>query len=394
MEVELPIYLDNSATTALDPRVLETMLPYFKAKFGNASSMHPFGWVAQEAVDRAREQVATLINATAQEIVFTSGATESDNLAIKGVYEVYAAQSGGHVISCSTEHRAVLDTCRHLEQLGARVSYIGVDAAGLIDLEALEAAISPETVLIAVMYANNETGVLQPVREISAIARRHGILFFTDATQAVGKVPVDVQKDGIDLMAFSAHKLYGPKGVGALYVRRRDPRVRIAAQTDGGGQERGRRSGTLNVPAIAGFGKACALCAAELEPDARRLGDWRNLLEKNLLENGAARVNGYTAPRLPQVSNISFAGISGKGLVAAFHRTIALSAGSACSAALPEPSYVLKAMGLTEDLAFNALRFSLGRFNTEAEINYTLAAVNETINRLSSGNTLKSHSSN
>ena len=292
MELKLPIYLDNNATTPMDPRVLEAMLPYFVENFGNAASRnHSFGWVAEEAVDYAREQVAKLINADPKEIIFTSGATEADNLAIKGVYEMYASK-GNHIITATTEHKAVLDTCKHIEKTGGKVSYLEVKPDGLVDLAELEAAITPETILIAIMYGNNEIGVIQPVREISAIARKHGVLFFTDATQAVGKVPVDVQKDGIDLMAFSAHKMYGPKGVGALYVRRKNPRVKVTAQMDGGGHERGMRSGTLNVPGIVGFGKACELCMNEMESEAKRLSIMRDRLESALMELEEAYVNG------------------------------------------------------------------------------------------------------
>lgn len=284
MKLELPIYLDNNATTPMDPRVLEAMLPYFIEKFGNAASRnHSFGWVAEEAVDYAREQVAKLIKADPKEIIFTSGATEADNLAIKGVFEMYATK-GNHIITCTTEHKAVLDTCKHIEKMGGSVTYLEVKPDGLIDLEELKKAITDKTILISIMYGNNETGVIQPVREISAIARKHGILFFTDATQAVGKIPVDVNADGIDLMAFSGHKMYGPKGVGALYVRRKNPRVKVTAQMDGGGHERGMRSGTLNVPAIVGLGKACELCMNEMESESKRLSAMRDRLENSLLE--------------------------------------------------------------------------------------------------------------
>ncbi|MFM2360317.1 MAG: hypothetical protein RLY16_2310, partial [Bacteroidota bacterium] len=277
--LKLPIYLDNNATTPMDPRVLEAMTPYFLENFGNAASRnHPFGWAAEEAVDYAREQVAKLIGADPKEIIFTSGATEADNLGIKGVFEMYAAK-GNHIITANTEHKAVLDTCKHIEKLGGEVTYLEVNADGLVDLKALEAAIKPNTILIAIMYANNEIGVVQPVREISAIAKKHGVLFFTDGVQAVGKIPVDVNQDGIDLMAFTAHKMYGPKGVGALYVRRKNPRVKVTAQMDGGGHERGMRSGTLNVPGIVGFGKACELCRLEMEEDTKRISILRDKLE-------------------------------------------------------------------------------------------------------------------
>ena len=276
--LKLPIYLDNNATTPMDPRVLEAMTPYFLEHYGNAASRnHPFGWEAEEAVDYARGQVAKLIGADPKEIIFTSGATEADNLAIKGVFEMYASK-GNHIITATTEHKAVLDTCKHIEKLGGEVTYLPVNAEGLIDLNELEAAIKPTTILVAIMYANNEIGTIQPVKEISAIAKKKGVLFFTDATQAVGKIPVDVIKDGIDLMSFSAHKMYGPKGVGALYVRRKNPRVKVTAQIDGGGHERGMRSGTLNVPGIVGFGKACELCQLEMEEETKRLISLRDKL--------------------------------------------------------------------------------------------------------------------
>ena len=279
-----PIYLDNNATTPMDPRVLEAMLPYFTQKFGNAASRnHPFGWVAEEAVDYAREQVAKLIGASEKEIIFTSGATESDNLAIKGVYEMYK-DKGNHIITLTTEHKAVLDTCKHLEKLGAEVTYLEVEADGLVDLQKLEAAITPQTILVSVMYGNNEIGVIQPIKEISAIAHKHGALFFSDATQAVGKIPVNVNEDGIDLMAFTGHKMYGPKGVGALYVRRKNPRVKVTSQMDGGGHERGMRSGTMNVPGIVGFGKACEICMNEMEAEGKRLSILRDKLEPRLQE--------------------------------------------------------------------------------------------------------------
>jgi len=382
MAVRLPIYLDNNATTPVDPRVLEVMLPYFAEKFGNAASRtHAFGWVAEEAVQQAREQAARLIGAEPGEIVFTSGATEADNLAVKGVFETYAAK-GNHIITCATEHKAVLDTCRHIERMGGAVTYLPVQADGLIDPGKLEAAITDRTILVAVMYANNETGVIQPMRALSDIARRHGVLFFTDATQAVGKIPVDVQADGIDLMAFSAHKMYGPKGVGALYVRRKNPRVKVTAQVDGGGHERGMRSGTLNVPGIAGFGKACAICGEELEGESKRLAILRDRLESGLLQLGAVFVNGSTEHRLPQVTNLSFGYVDGGALIAGLGRDIAVSSGSACTSASPEPSHVLRAMGRSDELAHSALRFSLGRFTTEEEIDYVIKTVSEAVTRL------------
>jgi len=382
MELMLPIYLDNNATTPMDPRVLEAMLPYFTEKFGNAASRnHSFGWVAEEAVDYAREQVAKLINADPKEIIFTSGATEADNLAIKGVYEMYASK-GNHIITCTTEHKAVLDTCKHIEKAGGEVTYLNVQEDGLIDLNELENAITDKTILITIMYGNNETGVVQPIREISKIARKHGILFFTDGTQAVGKIPVDVNADGIDLMAFSGHKMYGPKGVGALYVRRKNPRVKVTSQMDGGGHERGMRSGTLNVPAIVGFGKACELCMNEMESEAKRLSAMRDRLENSLMELEETYVNGNREHRLPHTANISFKYVEGEGLMMGFNKNIALSSGSACTSASLEPSYVLKALGLGDDLAHSSLRFGLGRFTTEEQIDFTINAIKETVTKL------------
>ncbi|MBN8671336.1 MAG: IscS subfamily cysteine desulfurase [Chitinophagales bacterium] len=380
--MKLPIYLDNNATTPMDPRVLEAMLPYFVEKFGNAASRnHSFGWVAEEAVDYAREQVAKLINADPKEIIFTSGATESDNLALKGVFEMYASK-GNHIITATTEHKAVLDTCKHIEKMGGQVTYLEVNPEGLIDLKELENAITDKTILIAIMYGNNEIGVIQPVREISAIARKHGVLFFTDATQAVGKIPVDVQADGIDLMAFSGHKMYGPKGVGALYVRRKNPRVKVTAQMDGGGHERGMRSGTMNVPGIVGLGKACEICMNEMEAEAKRLSVMRDRLENGLMELEEAYVNGSKEHRLPHVSNISFKYVEGEGLMMGFNKNIALSSGSACTSASLEPSYVLKALGLGDDLAHSSLRFGLGRFTTDEQIDYTINAIKDTVLKL------------
>jgi cysteine desulfurase len=380
--LNLPIYLDNNATTPCDPRVVETMLPFFTNHFGNAASRnHPFGWEAEEAVDYAREQIAKLIGADPKEIILTSGATEADNLGIKGVYEMYAAK-GNHIITATTEHKAVLDTCKHIEKLGGEVTYLQVKPDGLVDLKELEAAIKPTTILVAIMYANNEIGVIQPVREISAIAKKHGVLFFTDAVQAVGKIPVDVNKDGIDLMAFTAHKMYGPKGVGALYVRRKNPRVKVTAQMDGGGHERGMRSGTLNVPGIVGFGKACELCRLEMEEDTKRISKMRDKLETELLKLEEAYVNGSTEHRLPHVSNISFKHVEGEGLLMGFNKNIALSSGSACTSASLEPSYVLKALGLGDDLAHSSLRFGLGRFTTDEQIDYTVKSISETVLKL------------
>lgn len=380
--LKLPIYLDNNATTPMDPRVLEAMVPYFTEHFGNAASRnHPFGWEAEEAVDYAREQVAKLVGADPKEIIFTSGATEGDNLAIKGVFEMYASK-GNHIITAVTEHKAVLDTCKHIEKLGGEVTYLPVSPEGLIDLKELEAAIKPTTILVAIMYANNEIGTIQPVKEIAAIAKKHGVLFFTDATQAVGKIPVDVQKDGIDLMTFTGHKMYGPKGVGALYVRRKNPRVKVTAQMDGGGHERGMRSGTLNVPGIVGFGKACELCRLEMEKDAAHTSQLRDKLETALLKLEEAYVNGSREHRLPHVTNISFKYVEGEGLLMGFNKTIALSSGSACTSASLEPSYVLKALGLGDDLAHSSLRFGLSRFTTEEQIDYTIEQITNTVLKL------------
>lgn len=366
----------------MDPRVLEAMLPYFVENFGNAASRnHPFGWAAEEAVDYAREQVAKLIGADPKEIIFTSGATESDNLAIKGVFDMYASK-GNHIITANTEHKAVLDTCKHIEKAGGEVTYLDVKEDGRIDLAELEAAIKPTTILIAIMYANNEIGVIQPVKEISAIAKKHGVLFFSDAVQAVGKIPVDVNKDGIDLMAFTAHKMYGPKGIGALYVRRKNPRVKVTAQLDGGGHERGMRSGTLNVPGIVGFGKAAELAMNEMAQDAERLSKLRDKLENALMQLEEAYVNGTPEHRLPHVSNISFKYVEGEGLMMGFNKNIAVSSGSACTSASLEPSYVLKALGLGDDLAHSSLRFGLGRFTTEEQIDYTIEHVSKTVLKL------------
>ncbi|CAN5793213.1 IscS subfamily cysteine desulfurase [soil metagenome] len=380
--LKLPVYLDNNATTPMDPRVLEAMLPYFTEHFGNAASRnHSFGWEAEEAVDYAREQVAKLIGADPKEIIFISGATEGDNLAIKGVFEMYAGK-GNHIITCTTEHKAVLDTCKHIEKQGGEVTYLQVQPDGLIDLKELEAAIKPTTILISIMYANNEIGVIQPIKEISIIAKKHGVLFFTDGTQAVGKVPVDVQKDGIDLMAFTGHKMYGPKGVGALYVRRKNPRVKVTAQMDGGGHERGMRSGTLNVPGIAGFGKACEICRLDMEADTKHIKALRDKLENALLQVEESYLNGHKEHRLPHVSNISFKYVEGEGLLMGFNKNIALSSGSACTSASLEPSYVLKALGLGDDLAHSSLRFGLSRFTTEEQIDYTIEQITNTVNKL------------
>lgn len=380
--LKLPIYLDHNATTPCDPRVVDAMIPYFTEHFGNSASRnHPFGWQAEEGIDYAREQVAKLIGADPKEIIFTSGATEADNLAIKGVFDMYASK-GNHIITATTEHKAVLDTCKHLEKHGAEVTYLQVDPEGLINLQELEAAIKPSTILVAIMYGNNEIGVIQPVKEISTIAKKHGVLFFTDGTQAVGKIPVNVNKDGIDLMAFSAHKMYGPKGIGALYVRRKNPRVKVTAQMDGGGHERGMRSGTLNVAGIVGLGKACEIAMQEMQTETERVSKLRDKLETALLNLEEAYVNGSREHRLPHVSNISFKYVEGEGLMMGFNKDIAVSSGSACTSASLEPSYVLKALGLGDDLAHSSLRFGLGRFTTEEQIDYTIEQVSKTVLKL------------
>jgi cysteine desulfurase len=379
--LKLPIYLDSNATTPVDERVLQTMIPYFTQNFGNAASRnHPFGWSAEEAVDYAREQVAKIIGASEKEIIFTSGATESNNLAIKGVFEMYA-EKGKHIITINTEHKAVLDACKHAEKLGAEVTYLSVGEDGLLNLEDLEKAMRPDTILVSIMYANNEIGVVQPIRQISEIVKKYGALFHTDATQAIGKIPVDVMADGIDLLSFSAHKMYGPKGVGALYVRRKNPRVKVTAQMDGGGHERGMRSGTLNVPGIVGFGKACEIAMAEMDSDAKRLGALRDKLETALLEIEEAYRNGNKEHRLPHVANISFKYVEGEGLMMGV-KDIAVSSGSACTSASLEPSYVLKNLGLDDELAHSSLRFGLSKYTTEEEIDYTISHVKEAVAKL------------
>ncbi len=376
---ELPIYLDYNATTPCDSRVAEAMMPFFTRYFGNAASRnHSFGWQAEEAVEIAREQVAGLVGASPKEIVFTSGATEATNLAIKGVAEAYAPR-GRHIITTATEHKAVLDTCAHLEQLGYDVTVVPVDSDGLPNVVELESAIRSDTILIAVMYANNETGVINPIKEIGMLAKKHGVLFFTDATQAAGKIPVHVLEDNVDLLALSAHKMYGPKGVGALYVRRRDPRVRLTAQIDGGGHERGMRSGTLNVAGIVGFGKACSVAATEMGDEATRLLQLRNQLEAALLSLPDTSVNGHRDQRLPHVLNISFGDRDGQALLGKLNRTMAVSSGSACMSASMEPSYVLRAMGVEDNRAYASIRFSLGKNTTGDEIEFVIDEVGKII---------------
>ena len=368
--VTLPIYMDNHATSPLDPRVLEAMLPYFSQKFGNAASRnHSFGWDAEQAVENAREQIARLIGASAKEIIFTSGATESDNLAIKGIAEMYK-ERGNHIITQVTEHKAILDTCKRLEKYGYRVTYLPVKADGLIDIEDLKRAMDDKTILVSIMFANNEIGVIQPVAEIGKLCHEKGVIFHTDGVQALGKVPVDVNAMNIDVMSLTAHKLYGPKGVGALYVRRRNPRVQISAQIDGGGHERGMRSGTLNVPGIVGFGKACEIAGAEMAEEAARLTAMRDYL-RDKLDSALdyVEVNGSWEHRLPGNLNMSFVYVEGESLLMGIN-DVAVSSGSACTSATLEPSYVLKALGLGDDVAHSSIRFGLGRFNTQAEVDY------------------------
>ncbi|MGD0437126.1 MAG: IscS subfamily cysteine desulfurase [Bryobacteraceae bacterium] len=386
--MKLPIYMDYHATTPMDPRVFEAMKPYFLETFGNAASRnHSFGWEAEEAVEKSRKQIASLIGATAKEIVFTGGATESNNLALKGVAEMYA-EKGNHIITAATEHKAILDTCKRLEKHGVRVTYLPVQTNGLVDLEQLQAAITDKTILISLMYANNEIGVIQPIAELGKIAKSKGVLLHTDATQAVGKVPVNVIKDNVDLMSLSGHKMYGPKGVGALYVRRKSPRVQITAQMDGGGHERGMRSGTLNVPGIVGLGEACALCQAEMPEESKRMAFLRDKLRDKLQSeldetyiNGALDVNHLGEHRLPNNLNISFAYVEGESLLMGIN-DIAVSSGSACTSATLEPSYVLKALGAGDDLAHSSIRFGLGRFNTEEEVDYVASKVIDVVKKL------------
>jgi len=380
---KLPIYMDNHATTPLDKRVLETMIPYFTEKFGNAASRnHSFGWEAEEGVDRARNQIAALIGAKSKEIIFTSGATESDNLAIKGVVEFYK-DKGNHIITCVTEHKAVLDSCRALERAGkATVTYLPVDQYGMVDPDSVRKAITDKTVLITIMYANNEIGTIHPIREIGKLAKEKGILFHCDAVQAAGKVPVDMDRDGIDLASLSAHKIYGPKGIGALYVRSKGPRVRITAQMDGGGHERGMRSGTLNVTGIVGLGKACELAQTEMAEESRRLNDLRSKLQAGIFERlEDVSLNGHPTERLPGNLNVSFAYVEGESLLMGIS-DVAVSSGSACTSATLEPSYVIRALGVSEELAHSSIRFGLGRFNTEEEVDYVTDRVAREVNRL------------
>ncbi len=380
--MKLPIYMDNHATTRMDPRVFEAMKPFYLETFGNAASRnHSFGWEAEEGVEKARKQIAELIGATPKEIVFTSGATESNNLAIKGIAEMYA-ERGNHIITQATEHKAVLDTCKRLEKEGVRVTYLPVKTDGLVDLDQLREAITDKTILISIMYANNEIGVVQPVAEIGKIAKEKGVLFHTDAVQAVGKIPVNVIKDGIDVLSLTAHKLYGPKGVGALYVRRRNPRVQITAQMDGGGHERGMRSGTLNVPGIVGLGAACEIARLEMPEESRRMAFLRDKLKDRLTRDlDEVYINGNMEHHLPNNLNISFAFVEGESLLMGIN-DIAVSSGSACTSATLEPSYVLKALGAGDDIAHSSIRFGLGRFNTEDEVDYVGDKVVDVVQKL------------
>jgi cysteine desulfurase len=380
--VKLPIYMDNHATTPMDPRVLEEMLPFFMEKFGNAASRnHAFGWAAEEGVETARERIAKLIGATTKEVIFTSGATESDNLAIKGVAEMYR-EKGNHIITAVTEHKAVLDTCKRLEKYGYRVTYLPVQKDGLIDLDDMKRAMDDKTILVTIMYANNEIGVIQPVTEIGKLCHEKGVIFHTDATQAIGKVPVDVVKQNIDLASISGHKMYGPKGVGALYVRRKNPRVQVSAIIDGGGHERGMRSGTLNVPSIVGLGKACAIAQEDMPKESVRMAGLRDRLRDRIMNKlDETYINGSMEHRLPGSLNISFAYVEGESLLMGIN-DIAVSSGSACTSATLEPSYVLKALGAGDDLAHSSIRFGIGRFNTEAEVDYVADRVIETVERL------------
>ncbi|NOT28769.1 MAG: IscS subfamily cysteine desulfurase [Acidobacteria bacterium] len=380
--MKLPIYMDYHATTPVDPRVLEAMLPYFTEHFGNSASRnHSFGWAAEEAVESARKQVADLLGANAKEIIFTSGATESNNLAIKGAAEMYR-EKGNHIITCVIEHKAVIDTCKRLEKQGARVTYLPVQKDGRISLDDLRAAITDKTILISIMAANNEIGVLQPVAEIGAIAKEKGILFHTDAVQAAGKVPFDVNQAKADLVSITAHKMYGPKGVGALFVRRRNPRVLLAEQISGGGHERGMRSGTLNVPGIVGLGKAAAICKAEMAAEATRLSALRDRLNAKFHQNlDEIYVNGSMEHRLPHSLNISFAYVEGESLLMGIN-DVAVSSGSACTSASLEPSYVLKALGAGDDLAHSSIRFGLGRWTTEEEVDYVVDKLTSVVRRL------------
>lgn len=382
MAPRTPIYLDNHATTPVDRRVLEAMLPYFTERFGNAASKsHAFGWEAEAAVDTAREQIAKLIGAAAKEIVITSGATESDNLAIKGVAEAYR-DKGNHIVTCVTEHKAVLDSCKILQKHGLQVTYLPVAPDGLIDLGRLREALTDKTILISIMAANNEIGTINPIKEIGRLAKEKNILFHTDATQGVGKIPINVDAMGIDLLSLTAHKMYGPKGVGALYVRSAKPRVKLTPMIDGGGHERGMRSGTLNVPGIVGLGMACEISKKEMSAEGERLVALRERLKAGIFaELDEVYINGHPVQRLPGNLNMSFAYVEGESLLMGL-KEIAVSTGSACTSATLEPSYVLKALGVSDELAYSAIRFGLGRFTTDEEIDFTTRRVAEEVHRL------------
>jgi cysteine desulfurase len=376
------IYLDNNATTPCDPRVVDTMVPYFYEKHGNAASRsHHFGWEAEEAVDYSREQIALLLGCEDKEIIFTSGATESNNLALKGVFEMYA-KKGNHIITLETEHKCILDSAKHIEKMGGEVTYLKVQEDGMVNMAELEAAITPKTILVSIMWANNETGVIQKMDEIGALCEKHGILLHSDATQAVGKIKVHPREVGVHLMSFTAHKMYGPKGVGALYVSRKNPRVKVTAQIDGGGHERGMRSGTLNVPGIVGFGRAAEIARLEMDQDAARLSKMRDRLQAELCKLEETKVNGNENSRMPHVANISFKHVEGEGLMMTFNQNVAVSSGSACTSASLEPSYVLVAMGLGDDLAHSSIRFSLGRFTTDEDIDNAIELVTKGVNHM------------
>jgi cysteine desulfurase len=384
MAVKLPIFMDSQSTTPMDPRVLEAMLPYFTEKFGHPGSRnHPFGWEAEAGLERGREQLAKLIGARdPKEIVFTSGGTEADNLALKGVAEMYR-EKGDHIVTTVIEHRAVLDPCRRLEKHGLKVTYLPVAADGIVDVDEVRKALTDKTVLVSVMFANNEIGTIQPIAEIGKLAKERGILFHTDATQAVGKIPVDVEKMGIDLLTCSAHKIYGPKGIGALYVRRRAPRVRIAPMIDGGGHERGTRSGTVPVPLAAGFGRAAELCGQVMAEDAARLAKLRDALQDRILSSvDETYLNGHPEKRLPHNLNISFAYVEGESVLMGLNKEVALSSGSACTSATLEPSYVIAALGVGADLAHSSIRYGLHRFTTEEEVGYVADRTIEVVKRL------------
>jgi len=380
--MNFPIYMDHNATTPMDPRVLEAMMPYFTNVYGNAASRsHQYGWEAEEAVENARKQIADLIGATTKEIVFTSGATESDNLALMGIAEMYASK-GNHIITLPTEHKAIIDTCKYLERHGKEVTYLSVDEFGMVDLEALRNAIKDTTILVSIMMANNEIGTIQPVAEIGKICREKGVIFHTDATQGVGKIPVDVNAMNIDLMSFTAHKMYGPKGVGALYVRKKSPRVKLSEQMHGGGHERGMRSGTLNVPGIVGFGKACEICKNEMEEESKRLIYLRDKMINTFLTRVKySYLNGHPTERLPHNVNVSFEYVEGEGLMMGI-KDLAVSSGSACTSATLEPSYVLKALGRGDELAHSSIRYGLGRFTTEEEVDFAIEQTIETVDHL------------